>query len=77
MMQVFEQMRLPGVKRVLVPAVQFVLLYLLKVLFGGQSMNEMPRVLFSNLGLMELIGFNAYQCANGLTTRGESKRKGR
>ena len=75
MMQVFEQMRLPGVKRVLVPAVQFVLLYLLKVLFGGQSMNEMPRVLFSNLGLMELIGFNAYQCANGLTTRGESKRR--
>src|SRR5437899_11258046 len=38
MMQVFEQMRLPGVKRVLVPTVQFVLLYLLKVLFGGQSM---------------------------------------
>src|SRR5436190_18166660 len=34
MMQVFEQMRLPGVKRVLVPTVQFVLLYLLKVLFG-------------------------------------------
>jgi hypothetical protein len=74
MMQVFEQMRLPGVTRVLVPTVQFVLLYLLKVLFGGQSMNELPRVLFSNLGVMELIGFNAYQCANGLTTRGASQR---
>lgn len=74
MMQVFEEMRLPGVKRVLVPTVQFVLLYLLKVLFGTQSMNALPRVVLSNVGLMELIGFNAYQCANGLTTRGESQR---
>ncbi len=37
MMEAFEQMRLPGAKRMLVPTVQFVLLYLLKVLFGGQS----------------------------------------
>jgi hypothetical protein len=74
MMQVFEPMRLPGVKRVLVPTVQFVLLYLLKVLFGGQSMQELPRVLLSKLGLMELVGFNAHQCANGLTTRGDGQR---
>jgi len=74
MMQVFEQMRLPGVKRVLVPTVQFVLLYLLKVLFGGQSMNELPRVLFSDLGLMELVGFNAHQCEEGLTKRGDAQR---
>ncbi len=74
MMQTFEQMRLPGVKRVLVPTVQFVLLYLLKVLVGGQSMHELPRVLFSDLGLMELVGFNAQQCENGLTKRGERQR---
>ncbi|HVB25110.1 MAG TPA: transposase [Ktedonobacteraceae bacterium] len=74
MMQAFEQLRLPGVKRVLVPTVQFVLLYLLKVLFGGQSMHELPRVLFSNLGLMELIGLNAHQCEHGLTTRGDAQR---
>ena len=55
MMHTFEQMRVPGAKRMLVPTVQFVLLYLLKVLFGGQSMLELPRVLFSNLGLMECI----------------------
>src|SRR5712691_10342428 len=53
MTQAFEQMNLPGAKRMLVPTVQFVLLYLLKVLFGGESMNELPRVLFSDLGLME------------------------
>src|SRR5947209_6808862 len=39
MMAVLEQLELPGVQRVLVPTVQFVLLYLLKVLFGGESMN--------------------------------------
>ncbi|GAC1635601.1 MAG: hypothetical protein NVS4B11_37900 [Ktedonobacteraceae bacterium] len=52
-MQAFEQMRLP--------TVQFVLLSLLKILFGGQSMHELPRVLFSDLGLMELVGFKAQQ----------------
>jgi len=75
MMQAFEQMQLPGAKRMLVPTVQLVLLYLLKVLFGGQSMHELPRVLFSNLGLMELVGFNAQQCENGLTKRGDAQRK--
>jgi hypothetical protein len=75
MMQAFEQMKVPGAKRMLVPTVQFVLLYLLKVLVGGQSMNELPRVLFSDLGLMELVGFNAQQCADGLTKRGDAQRQ--
>ncbi len=75
MMAVVEQQELPGVKRVLVPTVQFVLLYLLKVLFGGQSMNELPRVLFSNMALMELVGFNAHQVEEGLTKRGDAGRK--
>lgn len=74
MMQAFEQMRLPTVKRILVPTVQFILLYLLKVLFGSSSMHELPRVLFSHLGLMELVGFNAQQCENGLTKRGDGQR---
>src|SRR6266852_8089542 len=34
-LRAFEQISLPGVKRVLVPTVQFVLLYFLKVLFGS------------------------------------------
>ncbi len=74
MMQAFEQMKVPGAKRILIPTVQFVLLYVLKVLVGGQSMNELPRVLFSDLGLMELVGFNAHQCENGLTKRGDAQR---
>ena len=75
MMARLEQMELSGVQRVLVPTVQFVLLYLLKVLFGGQSMNELPRWLFSNVALMELVGFNARQVEEGLTKRGEAQRK--
>src|SRR5256885_2220542 len=75
MLQAFEQVSVAGAKRLLVPTVQLVLLYLLKVFFGGQSMNELPRVLFSDLGLMELVGFNAHQCANGLTKRGDAQRK--
>jgi len=75
MMEAFEHMVLPDVKRLLVPTIQFVLLYFLKVLFGSESMNELPRVLFSDLALMELVGFNAQQCAEGLTKRGEAVRK--
>ena len=75
MMAVLEQQELPGVKRVLVPTVQFVLLYLLKVLFGGESMNALPRWLFSNMALMELVGFNAHQVEEGLTKRGDAGRK--
>lgn len=75
MMAVLAQMHLPGVRRVLVPTVQFVLLYLLKVLFGGQSMNELPSWLFSNVALMELVGFNARQVEEGLTKRGDAQRQ--
>src|SRR5438105_13349838 len=75
MMAVLERVELPGVQRVLIPTVQVLLLYLLKVLFGGQSMNELPRVLFSNVALMELVGFNARQVEEGLTKRGDAQRK--
>jgi len=75
MLEAFEQVSQSGVKRTLVPTVQFVLLYCLKVLLGAESMNELPRVLFSDLALMELVGFNAHQCESGLTKRGEASRK--
>lgn len=75
MLSAFEQVTLPEVKRVLVPTVKFVLLYMLRVLFGCESMNELPRVLFSNVALMELVGFNAHQCEEGLTKRGDRARQ--
>jgi hypothetical protein len=75
MLGAFEQVTLTGVQRVLVPTVQFVLLYLLRVLFGCESMNELPRVVLSNVALMELVGFNAHQCEQGLTKRGDGTRQ--
>src|SRR5256712_5555849 len=75
MLEAFAQVSQSGVQRTLVPTVQFVLLYFLKVLLGGESMNELPRVLFSDLALMELVGFNAHQCESGRTKRGEASRK--
>src|SRR5256886_14573674 len=74
MLEAFEQVSQAGVKRTLVPTVQFVLLYVLKVLLGGESMHELPHVLFSDLALMELVGFNAHQCESGLTKRGDARR---
>lgn len=74
-MEVIEQLELPDVKRVIVPTVQFVLLYMMKALFGGESMNELPKLLFSNVGLMKLVGFNATQIEQGITKRGDSQRK--
>jgi DDE family transposase len=67
-------LELPGVKRVFVPVVQFVLLYLLKTLLGIGSMNALPTLLFSNVAAMTLLGFNAHQIANGLTHRGDDRR---
>jgi hypothetical protein len=37
-------------------------------------MNELPKVLFSDVALMELVGFNARQVEEGLTRRGDDKR---
>jgi hypothetical protein len=73
----FTALDLPGVERVFLPVVQFVLLYLLKTLLGIESMNALPALLFSNGAAMLLLGFNAYQVANGLTRRGDDKRKDR
>lgn len=41
-------LELPGVERIFLPVVQFVLLSLLKTLLGIESMNALPALLFSN-----------------------------
>jgi hypothetical protein len=63
------------VERVLIPLAQFVTLYLLKTLYGIGSMAALPTLLFSNVGLMTLVGFNAAQIATGYTRRGDDKRR--
>lgn len=63
-----------GVHRIFLPAICFLLLYGTRVLFGIESTNALPSLLFSNVAVMSLIGFNAYQVANGMTRRGAKQR---
>ncbi|MBA3575251.1 MAG: hypothetical protein H0W37_09895 [Pseudonocardiales bacterium] len=46
----------PNVERVLIPLAQFVTLYLVKTLYGIESMHALPPLLFSNVALMTLLG---------------------
>jgi hypothetical protein len=69
------QIEAPAIQRVMLPLVSMVLLYCLKVLFGIESMNALPALLFSNVAAMTLLGFNAHQIANGFSRRGDPTRK--
>ena len=52
------------------------MLYGLKTLFGIESMNALPALLFSDEALMQLVGFNAQQVRHGVCQRGASTRQG-
>ena len=70
----WQTLVIDGVRRVFLPAICFVLLYGARVLFGITSSNALPSLLFSNIAVMRIIGFNARQVAEGLTSRGASQR---
>ncbi len=63
-----------AVQRVFLPTIYFILLYATRVLFGIESSNGLPSLLFSNVAVMTLIGFNARQVAQGMTQRGAKLR---
>jgi Transposase DDE domain len=65
-----------AIQREMVPVVQYLLLYGLKTLFGIESMNALPALLFSDEALMRLVGFNAQQVRHGVCQRGAAKRPG-
>jgi hypothetical protein len=65
-----------GIDRVMVPFVQYLLLYGLKTLFGIESINALPALLFSDEALMQLVGFNTQQLRYGVCQRGVAKRQG-
>jgi hypothetical protein len=64
-----------AVQREMVPCVQYLLLYSLKTLFGVDSMNALPPLLFSDEALMRLVGFNARQVRQGVCQRGAAPRQ--
>jgi hypothetical protein len=65
-----------AIQREMVPYVQYVLLYGLKTLFGIDSMNALPALLFSDEALMQLVGFNAQHVRHGVCQRGAATRQG-
>jgi hypothetical protein len=71
-MGVWQDFRIDGVQRIFLPTIYFVLLYGTRVLFGIESSNALPALLFSNVGVMTLLGFNATAVAAGMTARGQS-----
>ena len=76
-MAVWQAFRIDGVQRIFLPTIYFVLLYGTRVLFGIESSNALPALLFSNVAVMTLLGFNATAVAAGMTTRGQSRRTGK
>lgn len=70
----WQTFTIAGVQRVFLPAIYFVLLYSTRVLFGIESTNALPSLLFSNLGVMSLIGFTTWQVLHGLSLRGQAQR---
>jgi hypothetical protein len=65
-----------AIQRVMVPFVQYILLYRLKTLCGIESMHALPALLFSDEALMRLVGFHAQQVRQGVCQRGAATRQG-
>lgn len=70
----WQTLTIAGIRHLLVPVIMFVLLYGTRVLFGIESSNALPALLFSNVAAMTLIGFNAQQVSEGLSKRGAQQR---
>jgi hypothetical protein len=74
-MTLLEEAHGTAIQREMVPFVQYILLYGLKTLFGIESINALPTLLFSDEALMRLVGFNAQQVRQGICQRGATKRQ--
>lgn len=70
-----EKLNGPTIKRVMVGITEFLVLYMLKLIYNIKHMSELDDLLFSNLAAMKLVGFNAYQSKYGVCKRGSFRRK--
>ena len=62
-----------GYSRKLITIAKLLLTYEVKVLMGIKSMNQVPEMLFGDIGLMMMIGFTAEQIKHGHCKRGKGK----
>ncbi len=74
-LDLMERVQGKAIRREMVPTVQYLSLYGLKTLFGIESMNALPALLFSDEALMRIVGFNAQQVRYGVCQRGAAKRQ--
>lgn len=65
-----------GFQRRLITIAKLILTYDMKILLGVLSMNQVPDILFSDVGLMMMIGYTAKQIKDGHCQRGKGKRPG-
>jgi len=74
-MSVWKAYEISGLQRVFLPTIMFLLLYGIRILFGVNSINSLPSLLFSNIPVMLVIGFNARLITSGKSRRGAKARK--
>ena len=75
-LDVVEEVEGEGYERVMIPMAKLLLTYQSKILLGIAHMNQVPDLLFNEIGILKLIGFTARQIKEGYCERGEGKRPG-
>lgn len=73
--ELLENLEPPKQQRENIPFIQFVLIYLMKVVGSIPKMEPIDDLLLTNELLMSLCGFNAHQVINGTCDRGTKLRK--
>ena len=63
-----------GYARRMITVAKLLLTYQVKILMGISSMNQVPQLLFGDVGLLMMLGYTAEQIENGHCKRGKGKR---
>lgn len=62
-----------GYTRRMITVSKLLLTYQIKILMGISSMNQVPHLLFGDIGLLMMLGYTAEQIENGHCNRGKGK----
>lgn len=65
-----------GYVRRMITIAKLLLTYQMKILIGISSMNQVPQLLFGDVGLLMMLGYTAEQIENGHCKRGKGKKNG-
>ena len=71
----WERIQPNSIERVLTPFHYYLMVYLVKIVYGVCYLEPVADVLCKNEALMKLVGFNAYQIKNGSCRRGKKRIK--